>query len=107
MGSVLPSFSVFCFFVSLHLSVRASQAPEHVGEGFTQGLKYFGQTLKLGVTGVLSKPYQGAKKDGTIGFVKGMGKGIVGLVAAPVSGIRLPLCPSFNLMNTWHDLFLC
>ncbi|CAM9880759.1 unnamed protein product, partial [Sphacelaria rigidula] len=62
------------------------KAPEHVGEGVTQGLKYFGHTLKAGVTGIVFRPYQGAKKGGAVGFIKGMGRGVVGLVAAPVSG---------------------
>ncbi|CAM9944775.1 unnamed protein product, partial [Phaeothamnion confervicola] len=32
------------------------------------------------------QPYRGARKQGGVGFVKGLGKGIVGLAAAPVSG---------------------
>lgn len=52
----------------------------------TQGFKYFGHTIKSGFTGVVLKPYRGAKKGGAVGFVKGVGQGVVGLVAAPVSG---------------------
>lgn len=62
------------------------QAPEHVGQGFSQGVKYFGHTLKSGVKGVVSKPMKGAKKGGAAGFMTGLGHGMVGLVAAPVSG---------------------
>lgn len=32
------------------------------------------------------KPLKGRKKDGAMGFVKGVGRGVLGLVAAPVSG---------------------
>ena len=47
---------------------------------------YFGHTVKDGITGVVMKPIRGAKRDGVTGFVKGVGQGVVGLVAAPVSG---------------------
>lgn len=40
-----------------------------------------------GVSGVFLKPISGAKKEGVEGFFKGMGKGVVGLVARPTSGI--------------------
>lgn len=57
-----------------------------MGEGVAQGFKYFGKSLKAGIAGVVFKPMQGARKEGAVGFVKGVGKGVVGLVAAPVSG---------------------
>lgn len=40
-----------------------------------------------GVTGVFLKPIEGAKKEGVEGFFKGMGKGMVGLVTRPASGV--------------------
>lgn len=46
------------------------------------GLRAAGKELALGVydgvTGVVVKPYQGAKEDGPVGFVKGVGKGVAG-----------------------------
>ena len=39
-----------------------------------------------GVGGVFYKPVQGAKKDGALGFVKGCGRGLSGLVTEPISG---------------------
>ncbi|CAN0439141.1 unnamed protein product, partial [Hapterophycus canaliculatus] len=62
------------------------QAPEHLGQGLTQGMLYFAHTVKDGITGVVMKPVRGAKTGGAAGFVTGVGKGMVGLVAAPVSG---------------------
>ncbi|CAM9669463.1 unnamed protein product, partial [Ectocarpus sp. 4 AP-2014] len=59
--------------------------PEHLGQGLTQGMMYFGHTVKDGITGVVMKPVRGARKSGAAGFVKGVGQGVVGLVAAPVS----------------------
>lgn len=40
-----------------------------------------------GVTGVVTKPIEGAKKEGAAGFFKGFGKGLIGVVARPVSGV--------------------
>ncbi|CAF1522230.1 unnamed protein product [Adineta steineri] len=40
-----------------------------------------------GVTGVVTKPVSGAKKNGALGFVKDLGKGFIGLVTRPTGGI--------------------
>lgn len=40
-----------------------------------------------GVTGVFLKPIDGAREEGVEGFFKGMGKGVVGLVTRPASGV--------------------
>ena len=40
-----------------------------------------------GVTGVVKKPIEGAQEEGALGFVKGMGKGMVGLFTRPTSGV--------------------
>jgi len=40
-----------------------------------------------GVTGVATKPIEGAREEGVGGFFKGVGKGVVGLVARPTGGI--------------------
>jgi len=37
--------------------------------------------------GVVKKPIAGAKKRGTAGFMKGLGKGFLGLVTRPASGV--------------------
>lgn len=55
------------------------------------GLLIFMQELGLGffdgITGLVTQPLQGAKKEGASGFVKGFGKGIAGLVVKPGAGI--------------------
>lgn len=43
--------------------------------------------LFRGVTGILTKPLEGAKASGVEGFVQGIGKGIIGAAAQPVSGV--------------------
>lgn len=39
------------------------------------------------MTGVVTKPMEGAKKEGAAGFFKGVGKGLIGIVARPASGV--------------------
>ena len=40
-----------------------------------------------GVTGVFTKPVEGAVQEGALGFFKGVGKGVAGLVTRPTGGI--------------------
>lgn len=60
--------------------------PQNVIEGVSQGVKGFGYSIFSGVTGVFTKPVQGAFAGGVAGFAAGFGKGLVGLVSKPVSG---------------------
>lgn len=40
-----------------------------------------------GVTGVFTKPIEGAREQGVEGFFRGLGRGAVGLVARPTAGV--------------------
>ena len=40
-----------------------------------------------GVTGVVTKPVAGARKEGVGGFFKGIGAGVIGLVTQPAGGV--------------------
>ena len=60
---------------------------KHVGDGLKQGLKHMGHGLFHGITGIVSEPIKGAKADGKIGLLKGMGRGLAGAVTKPVSGV--------------------
>lgn len=44
-----------------------------------------GTEIVEGVTGVVTKPYQGARRNGAIGFCQGMGKGICGIIVSPLT----------------------
>merc|ERR1719334_1801564 len=44
----------------------------------------FGENLLSGFTDVVTKPVEGAERDGASGFFKGLGQGLVGLVTKPV-----------------------
>ncbi|KAL6705979.1 hypothetical protein ACN47E_006258 [Coniothyrium glycines] len=45
--------------------------------GIRTAAKEFGFGLYDGITGLVTDPYKGAKKEGGIGFVKGVGRGII------------------------------
>ncbi|KAG6108678.1 hypothetical protein E4U13_006331 [Claviceps humidiphila] len=57
----------------------------------TSGIRLAGKELGLGffdgISGLVTHPIRGAEKEGAGGFVKGVGKGIGGLIAKPAAGI--------------------
>ena len=61
--------------------------PKNVGEGIVKGFSSAGTSIWSGVSGVFTKPIEGAKNDGVGGFIKGVGKGGAGLVTKTVSGV--------------------
>lgn len=66
-----------------------------------------------GVTGVVTKPIEGARKDGVEGFFKGVGKGLIGVVTRPVSGVVDFASSSFEGIRRYdrvtiiHIIYLC
>jgi hypothetical protein len=60
--------------------------------GIQSGLQAAGRSpifgLYDGITGVVTQPIKGAKEEGVIGFAKGVGKGIGGLVIKPIAGLH-------------------
>ncbi|GAB5369232.1 hypothetical protein AAMO2058_001387800 [Amorphochlora amoebiformis] len=61
--------------------------PKHLGEGLLAGAKSVGMGVFGGVSGIFVDPIKGAKKDGVEGFFKGVGKGLLGVVAKPTAGV--------------------
>lgn len=59
----------------------------NIRESLTRGVKGVGQGIYDGVTGVILKPIEGAYESGFVGFFIGVGKGLVGSVARPISGL--------------------
>lgn len=64
-----------------------NKRPATVREGFARSGKGLVMGVFDGVTGVVTKPVQGARAEGVQGFFKGLGKGAVGLVARPTAGV--------------------
>ena len=62
--------------------------------GIQSGLKAAGEEFAFGIydgwTGLATQPYQGAKKEGAIGFAKGVGKGFGGFVLKDLAALTAP-----------------
>ncbi|TYI07189.1 hypothetical protein ES332_A10G210100v1 [Gossypium tomentosum] len=66
---------------------QESKGVEDLGGVIREGGGALAKGLFRGVTGILTKPLEGAKTSGVEGFVQGVGKGIIGAAAQPVSGV--------------------
>lgn len=66
---------------------QESKGVEDFGDVIREGGGALAKGLFRGVTGILTKPLEGAKASGVEGFVQGVGKGIIGVAAQPVSGV--------------------
>ncbi|XP_061671891.1 vacuolar protein sorting-associated protein 13A isoform X2 [Syngnathoides biaculeatus] len=64
-----------------------NKQPSSLREGLTRGGKGLVSGFVSGITGIVTKPIEGAQKEGAAGFFKGVGKGLVGAVARPTGGI--------------------
>lgn len=51
------------------------------------GAESVGKGLFKGFTGLITKPMEGAKKDGIAGAAKGLFQGVIGVAASPISGV--------------------
>ncbi|XP_056685998.1 uncharacterized protein [Spinacia oleracea] len=58
-----------------------------LGDVVREGGGALAKILFRGVTGMFTKPLEGAKSSGVEGFVQGVGKGLIGVAAQPVSGV--------------------
>ncbi|XP_042475866.1 uncharacterized protein LOC122057714 isoform X2 [Macadamia integrifolia] len=66
---------------------QESKSVEDIGDVIRGGGGALAKGLFRGVTGILTKPLEGAKSSGVEGFVQGVGKGIIGVAAQPMSGV--------------------
>ncbi|XP_012842600.1 PREDICTED: uncharacterized protein LOC105962815 isoform X1 [Erythranthe guttata] len=60
---------------------------EDFGDVIREGGGALAKGIFRGFTGILTKPLEGAKASGVEGFVQGVGKGLIGAAAQPVSGV--------------------
>ncbi|KAL1111644.1 hypothetical protein V6Z11_D02G074700 [Gossypium hirsutum] len=75
------------FLSNLIFFWQGSKSVEDLGDVIREGGGALAKGLFRGVTGILTKPLEGAKSSGVEGFVQGVGKGIIGAAAQPVSGV--------------------
>ncbi|KAJ1696999.1 hypothetical protein LUZ63_005511 [Rhynchospora breviuscula] len=64
-----------------------SKGVEDISDVIREGGGALAKGFFRGVTGILTKPLEGAKATGVEGFVSGVGKGLIGAAAQPVSGV--------------------
>jgi len=62
---------------------EASEQINGIGQGLKRGFDNFGGNLLEGLTGVISKPLDGARDNGFLGFFQGVGAGAIGVVSKP------------------------
>lgn len=60
--------------------------PKHALYGVTSGGNAFATSVASGIGGLARHPLEGAEKEGAFGFVKGVGKGVLGLATKPAIG---------------------
>lgn len=92
---------------------RKNRAPKSQIQGAQQGFNAAGKTLMEGVGGmfdVVTKPIEGAKKDGIWGFGTGLVQGTLGTIVKPVAAIGTAfsevtdgLASSSNQLNVNED----
>ena len=68
-------------------TVRKSDKITDLQSGLKAAGKEFGYGFYDGITGLVTQPLAGAKKEGAAGFIKGAAKGFGGLILKPASGI--------------------
>ncbi|XP_042405096.1 vacuolar protein sorting-associated protein 13C-like [Zingiber officinale] len=66
---------------------KDNKGVEDIGDVIREGGGALAKGLFRGVTGILTKPLEGAKSSGVEGFVQGVGKGLIGAATQPVSGV--------------------
>ncbi|KAJ5482720.1 hypothetical protein N7539_006166 [Penicillium diatomitis] len=65
---------------------KSRNRPKHALYGITAGGNAFATSLASGIGGLARHPLQGAEKEGVAGFIKGVGKGFLGLATKPAIG---------------------
>jgi len=65
---------------------RARNRPKHALYGITTGGSALATSIASGIGGLARHPIEGAEKEGALGFVKGLGKGVLGFATKPAIG---------------------
>lgn len=81
-GSIAKGLSVVTLDEKFQERRRLNQRrnkPKHALYGFASGANSFFESFSSGVSGLATSPLEGANREGTSGFFRGIGKGLVGL----------------------------
>ncbi|XP_020520361.1 uncharacterized protein LOC18430003 [Amborella trichopoda] len=87
MSKGVAALSMDKKFIQSRQRQEGKGSVEDIGDFIREGGGALAKGLFRGVTGILTKPLEGAKSSGVEGFVQGVGKGIIGAAAQPVSGV--------------------
>lgn len=68
-------------------TTKGYNAEHGVTSNLLHGAKSLGMGFLLGLAGLITSPIKGASEEGLIGFLKGIGKGIIGIAAKPTHGV--------------------
>ena len=68
-------------------SRQERENPKHAVDGLVSGSVGLATGVVEGLTGLISAPLEGAHTHGLKGFVKGVGKGLVGVAVKPAAGV--------------------
>lgn len=83
-------------------NVRKSEPITDFRTGIKAASREFGYGFYDGITGLVTQPIDGAKKEGAAGFVKGFGKGIGGIVFKP--GAAIFGLPAYTMKGVYKEL---
>lgn len=83
-------------------TVRKQDRVTDLQSGLMAAGKEFGYGFYDGITGLVTQPIQGARKEGAAGFVKGMAKGAFGLVLKP--GASIWGLPGYTFKGIYMEL---
>lgn len=89
-SSVGKGLSAATFDSEYQAQRRMSQRrnrPRHAIYGVAAGGEAFASSVVSAMEGIVTKPIQGAETEGALGFFKGVGKGLVGVVTKPAVGV--------------------
>lgn len=83
-------------------TVRPSDKVTGIQSGFKAAGKEFGYGLYDGITGLVTQPIAGAKKEGGVGFLKGAAKGVGGFLLKP--GAAMWGLPGYTAKGIYAEL---
>ena len=87
VGKGLASATMDQEFQERRRAMKSRNKPRHAIKGVSAGASSLAHSVISGVTGIVEQPLKGAEKEGFGGFLKGIGRGIVGAVTKPVVGV--------------------
>lgn len=87
IGKGLAAATMDREFQSRRRMSRFRNKPKHALYGVTAGANSFFTSVASGFEGLALKPLEGAEQGGAGGFLKGVGKGLVGAITKPAVGV--------------------